>query len=439
MVATAGQFSTYQNLTGTEGSPSIPIPSGGAVGDKVLAWLTYGGAEAFTAQPAGWTVHQTAAFNNTGSFALVSRDWQSGMAAPTWTLAPVAGTAYGKLSGVAVIVKGGGALTFGSLLNRATSSASSVLGSVTAVAGGLLIAFAGDRISNQTAVNAPTGTGTTMTEWAKNLTGGGGSVSSLAAYQSGVAAGASGTRTVTYAVASDNGAGILVMVAPAATGAVPTLNAGADARIPKSATLYKFGGSQSGATSTTYTQIAGPTVTISSPTDPVNAGFTPSAAGIYTFRLSGSNATGAGTPDDVTITVTDGTAGVAAVPVNPGNFAPVPNTATLEAVLSDGSSSTYVESPDVAASLTAKITPLTSGPGYTFSITAKYSTTPVAPLLIELLQGATVIASRTWGTTAAGGQPALGVGTATYTLTTTTGETALVTDTADLSIRLTRQ
>jgi hypothetical protein len=434
MVATPGQSATYSNTTGTEGTPTVPIPTGGATGDVVLTWFTYGGTEGITAQPSGWTVHATGNMNNSGAFALVSRPWQSGMAAPTWTLGPAA-AAWGKIDGVSVIVKGGGTITLGTVLNRVASSAASVLPAVTAVTDGLLVAFGGDRVSNQTTVTAPTG----MTEWAKNITGGGGGVSAIAAWQSGVTAGSSGTRTINYGVGSSNGAGILVMVAPAATGSAPTLNAGADARIPKSSTLYKFGGSQSGATSVTYTQIAGPPVTISAPTDAVNAGFTPSVSGVYTFRLSGSNASGAGTPDDVTITVTDTAAGVSQVTVNPGNFVPVPTTSTLEAVLSDGSGSTYAESTDVGASMTTKLSPLTSGPGYTFTISAKYSTTPVAPLLIELLQGSTVIATRTWATTATGGQPALGVGTATYTLTTTSGETAAVSDPADLSIRLTRQ
>lgn len=417
MAITLGASTT--NFGIESGAPTVAVPSGASTGDRLYAWLTYSSVEAVT-PPVGWT-ELAGGVMGSGYYSLVFRQMASGVTNATWAISAVvpATGVFAKYAAAMTVVKGGSGTTLGAVTVRGATSTTTVLPGVTVPAGGVLLAFAGEKSTSQTAVTTPAG----MTQEASYVNGGGGGASVLIASQF-PAAGASGTRTVTYAVGSGSGAGIMLTVPPA-TGTLPVVNAGTNST-GTTGVAKTLAGSSTG-TSSVWTQVSGPSVTISNATSASTASFTPTVAGTYIFRLTGTNADGS-VSDDVTITVAGTTSRPSGVVSNPGGFAPV-NAASLEAALADASDSTYIEADATTGdAITVQLAPLVLGSSYTFTVRARSSIAPVHTVAFALMQGATVVATRTQQLTTAW---------ATYTVTLTSGEAAAITNGSDLRVRAT--
>lgn len=421
MGITAGAGTTNFSNAGTD-TPSVTVPSGAANGDWLYALLEYSG-DAVPAAPAGWTEVSAGAFLSVGRYSLVRRQMASGVTVAQWTLPP-GEPSYAKMTAAMFVVKGADAQTVGAVTNRAASGTTTVLPQVTVPTGGILLAFAAERTSSQTTVTAPAG----MTEAAKYISGGGGGGSVLIAYQL-PTAGASGARTVTYAVASPNAAGLLVTLAPA-TGSLPSVSAGSAATMAAGVNRAFSAGSPTatGADTVAWTKQSGPAVTINSPTSLGGANITPTTPGVYVFRLSATNTNGT-TSDDVTITVTGTTVSAAGVVINPGGYTPIVS-ATVEEAVADASDTTWAESASAGASITFQLAPVAARPGYTVRTRMKFGTAATGNVLVELLQGATLIASSTHAVTTS---------LATFAFPLDAGQVASITNTADLRLRVTRQ
>lgn len=420
MAITVGAATTNFSTAGTQ-TPTIAVPTGAATGDQLWAFLSYSG-DFVPAAPSGWTEVAADAYSASGRYSLITRAMASGVTQAQWTLPTSSGGTYAKMEVAMLVVKGGAAYTAGAVYNRPSSGSTSVLPAVTVPSGGLLLAFAGEKTSTQTTVTAPSG----MTEQAKYIgsTSGGGSV--LIATSS-PSAGTSGAQTVTYGVASANAAGVLVAVAPA-SGSVPSVTAGANQTVAVN-TAVSLTSTISGATSQAWTQTGGPTPgpTIGSATS-ANATVTPTVAGIYTFRVTATNASGTAF-DEVTVTVTTMSAKPIGVVVNPGGYVPV-NAGALEDATSDGSDLTWDESGAANASITYQLPPLGTGVGYALTLRSRFSTTPTVNVRVEILQGTTVIATRDFSP---------GTSLANSVMTLTTGEiSAMGTNKNALSVRVSK-
>lgn len=416
--------STNFSSAGT-GTPSVAVPSGAAAGDLLVAVLSYAGSIAATS-PAGWTEHLNQLMGADGRVVVISRTMQAGVTQAQWTLDT--GASYAKNAAAMAVFRGHtGTPVIGTAGTRASSSVDVIAPSVTTDedAAWILGVF-GDRASSQTTLTAPTG----MTERAKVLTGGGGGASALIASEARATAGATGTRTATWGVASSNALGVLVEVNPAGS-TPPVVDAGADATITagtafsRTATATDADGTIA---SRLWTQISGPTVTLSGSTT-ATVSFTPAEAGVIVLRHTATDNSGTTAFDDVAVYVTDTTSRPSGTVSNPGNFVPVGGSETLHAALADESDSTYIESPEdtTGAAWTGTITPLASG-AVTVTVRAKSSTTPAYGMTTELLQGNTVIA--TWADTTT-------TSWADYAHTTTNAEAAAISDYSDLRVRIT--
>jgi hypothetical protein len=119
-----------------------------------------------------------------------------------------------------------------------------------------------------------------------------------------------------------------------------------------------------------------------------------------------------------------------AVSANPGGFVDVGGSGGLVPALSDALDSTYAESPDnpSGASLTADFPLMQSGPVTVSTRNSASLASPTISRKIDLLQGATVIATRTITLTTA---------PTDHSFTTTTAETAAITSRGDLHVRVT--
>lgn len=416
-ISVVGSTTTFSSA-GTQ-TPTVSVPTGVTTGDYLFAWLSYSG-DSIPAPPSGWTELVGVAGSTTARFSLIVRTMASGVTQAQWTI-PVSGTGtYAKMEAAMIAVRGVASYTLGTVYNRAASGSTSALPGVTVATGGMALAFAGDRTSSQTSVTAPTG----MTEQAKYVQNSGGGGSVLIASTS--TAGATGTETVTYGVASSNAVGALVNLA-ATSGTVPVVSAGA-AQSVGTGTTVTLSGTATGATSVAWTQTNGPTPapTITSATSNT-ATVTPTLPGVYTFRFTGTNASGTAF-DDTNVTVSTMSSKPNGVVVNPGNFAPV-NAGALEDAVSDASDLTWDESGDANASVTYTLPPIGIGTSYVLTFRGRFSTTPVVPVRVELLMGSTVIKSTdlTVGTTLA-----------SQTMTLTSGEVAAITDRTVLRVRVSK-
>lgn len=412
------------NFHASSGAPTVPVPAEAAVGDRLYAWCSYAGRDGAVTVPAGWTeLVNVAGQDALGKFVLAYRAMATGVTAATFAVSAVdvSTGVYAKSVLGMVSVNGGSAHTVGTPVVRPSSGTTTVVPGVTVPTGGLLLVFAGDRGVAQTNVTAPTG----MTEEAKYLYTGGGAPSVIIASQ--FTSGASGTKTVTYSAANVNAAGVAVAIT-AASGTPPTVSAGADATIA-AGTTRAFAGTQTGATSVAWTQVSGPaTVTITSPTT-LTASVTPSVSGVYVFRLTGTNGDGSSF-DEMTLTVSGTTSRPVGTISNPAGFVPV-NSDSVESALADGSDATYIEAEVTAGdAVTVAMAPLDAGAGYQYTYRARTTVAPVNVVQVALLQGATVIATRT---------QTLTTSMATYTVTLSSAEASAITNRSDLRIRLTVQ
>jgi hypothetical protein len=405
-------------------NPAVPVPTDAANGDTVYAFLSYGGADPIATQPSGWTVVSTGTYSSTGSFSLVKRTMAAGVTQAQWTITTNA-TGYGKSSMVSIAVKAPGTETVGTLLNRSTNITTSVLPGVTVATGGVLLAFAGDRVSGQTTVSLPTG----MTEEAKqinNLTGG---TTAVIGSQF-PAAGASGTRTITYGVASTNAAGLLLTVAPAGTGTtVPVVTITPATAAQNTGVARTLSGTVSGATSQVWSLESSPPLaaqTITNSTSATTASYTPTIAGTYVFRLTATNTAGTSS-DTFTLTVSGSTSKPVSVVSNAGNFLPV-GAASIEEALSDALDSSTAEGGQTTGpAFTVQYGSLTPTTAVTWHVRADVSAAPNATCVFNLLQGTAVVATRTQAVTTT---------TTTYSYVLTTAEVGAITNWSDLRLQV---
>jgi PKD repeat protein len=207
------------------------------------------------------------------------------------------------------------------------------------------------------------------------------------------------------------------------------VNAGADATIALGATKTLAGTSTG--TTNAWTAVSFPystAPTIANATSATNATVTPTKPGIYTFRLTGTNADGTAT-DDMTLTVT-GTTVTPVSTLNAGAFVVV-GAATIEEALGDGSDATYVEGPTTAGSSgTVLLAPLAAGGAYQYRIRFNTTVAPVATVTVDIMQGNTVIMTRSQPTTTT---------VTTFTFNFSAGEVAALTNGGDLRARWTVQ
>lgn len=401
-------------------TPTVAVPAGAQNGDRLIALLSYAGTVSCTS-PAGWTEHTNALGNTNGRFVVISRIMSTGVTQAQFAL--LTGQAsYAKATLTMVAYRGDDALNYGTTVLRSSSSSSTVAPSVTTGENNaLVVGLFGDRATSQTSATAPTG----MTERGKVVQGGGGGTSVLICDEARATAGATGTRTATYGVATDNAFGVLLELSPAAT-AGPTISVGADATSTVSTAFSRTMSTTGTVTGRTWTQQSGPASPTISGSTTATMSVTPTVPGTYVFRGTATDGT---TPsfDEFTLWVNSTTSRPDTTLTNPGNWVAV-GAATMWEAEADESDATYAETPDAAvgAAKTSRLSPLLPGP-VTVATKARV-TSGSATLRQELLQGTTVIA--TW-------DDALTTSFATYTHTTVTAETSSITNFNDLYLRRT--
>lgn len=175
--------------------------------------------------------------------------------------------------------------------------------------------------------------------------------------------------------------------------------------------------------SRTVTHTSGPdNPTLSSPTTTSrSATFPTQGTHVYTIVATDDDAA---TSDPVTITVyvTDVTARPVAVVSNPGVWTNVGGAASIEAALADESATTLAQTPDnpAGAAITVAFDPVGAGAVTVKTSNVATSATPVVGRVIDLMAGATVIASATIA--------ALPTVAADHEFTTTVAQTAAITE-----------
>jgi hypothetical protein len=410
-----GQTTNFSNA-GTE-FPTVAVPAGAAIGDRLVAILTYAGTTATITPPTGWTSHYLAPLQSSGSVSIISRTMATGVTQAQWSMT-TGQAAYSKSSMAMVAYREVSALSFGTPVNRTTIINTTTAPQVTVdQASSVILGVFGERVSSQTSATAPTG----MTERAKVVQGGGGGTSVLIADEVRAAAGVTGTRTATYAVASDNAAGVIIELSPTSSSTAATVNVGATATSNVNTAFSRTATTTGTITSRQWTQQSGPaTLTITGATTATMTA-TPTIAGVYVFRHTVNGTVF----DEFTLNAAGTTARTSGVVTNTGNWVPVAATSLNEAE-ADESDSSWSESPDgaVGAAYTQTLAPLQPGP-VTVATRARV-TSGTATLRQELYQGTTLKA--TWNN-------ALTTTFATYSNTTTTAETSAITDFNDLRIR----
>jgi hypothetical protein len=174
--------------------------------------------------------------------------------------------------------------------------------------------------------------------------------------------------------------------------------------------------------------VTSPTITGASST---SASFTPTAAGVYTLRLTATDNSGAASSSSVTVYVGGTTVSVISVTSNNGGWTVNPNTSSTSAVLSDTDATTYIESP--ASPTSAATERLRLGPLQasitTFALTLGGATVTGSGNLnftVTLYEGSTV--RKTWSGLSPSG--------ADIVLTLTSAEMATVTNWNTLDVEL---
>lgn len=417
---------TQSDNTGTNGSPSIVVPATAQNGDVLIAVLNNAGTgfEAATT-PSGWTSLADISGSTAGRMSVITRTMATGVTAATWTLAAAnPGPNWGKLKMTILVLRGAGTLTAGTTFTRSATGTTTALPSVTTTtANEWVVGVWGDRVSQQTSAAADAA----MTERVKYLAAENGGASIIMATELRASTGATGTRTATYGVTSANGYGLLIRVAPVA-GTPPVVNAGPAQTVTAGSNVVLSGASSTGTTHS-WTVLSGPaSPTINNSTSLTTANLTPTVAGHYVIRLSSTNTDGT-TTSDKTLYVNSNAATPDSTPSNPGGYVIQGGSATIDAALADNSDGTYAESVDPSSGdvFTVGITPLVTG-AVTVTTRAKSSTTPVLQMTVDLMQGTTVIATSTFTTTTSFSD---------YSFTTTSGQTANITDFNNLRVRIT--
>lgn len=411
---------TNQSTAGTD-TPTVAVPAGAQNGDRLIALLVYAN-NATATSPSGWTEHTNTLLNSVGRVVVCSRVMSTGVTQAQWTLPP-GSPSYAKSSMAMVAYRGEAALTYGTPVVRSASATTTVAPSITtAGANSMVLGLFGERVSSQTSATVPTG----MTERAKLVQGGGGGTTVMFAEEARATAGATGTRTATYGVASDNGFGVLIELTAAGTTA-PVVNAGADATSNVSATFSRTATWTGTAVSNTWTRQSGPANPTITGASTATMSVTPTVPGTYVYRHTVSDGTTSGF-DEFTLYVAGTTVRPDGTVTNPGNWVPVGGSATVYEAEADESDTTMTETPDAAvgAAYTVTLSPLQPGP-VTVTTRGRISSGS-AVLRQELLQGSTVIA--TWDDT-------LTTSHANYSHTTTTTQTTSITNFNDLRLRRT--
>lgn len=403
----AGLTNIYGGGSGTAGfsaNLTVGIPTGGASGDRVVAAVSLNGTDAGASNPtnpAGWTeLYRAGGYaGGNGGMVVIERAWVSGLAAPVWVITDSnADGAIARAEMASFIVKGAtGAPAVGTPVNRSSNITTTVVPGVTTVNDAMIVVVAGDRISNQTTVTGPG----SMTEIAKAIqaANGGGSIGIW--YEQTPTGGATGTRTITYGVASLNAAGVMLNYSPVTGGSAPTgVSAGADREVTTGAST-PLSGTATGATAVAWSILSGPdTPTISNASNLTGASVTFTVPGVYTVRLTATNSNGS-TVDDVVITASATTVAPISTVSNPGGWTAV-NAASLAAALGDASDSTYIESDAAGEVVTLLLGAVAAASGYTIRLRGASVPTAGQGTTVRLMQGATQIATRTvanWGDT----------------------------------------
>jgi hypothetical protein len=214
----------------------------------------------------------------------------------------------------------------------------------------------------------------------------------------------------------------------------PTVNAGVDQTVDVG-TLVNLAGTDSDTDGTVTTRLwsiaGGPTSPAITNNAQAAASVTFAAPGHYTCRYTATDNLGAYTSDDMLVFVRAASGRPESVDSNAGAFTIVGGSATQAAALADESDTTYIESSDnpSGAAIVTTVTPMTSGGKRVLVRYRESAASPARSLLVEVLQGVTVIATFTPPA------PTIAWQDATYDLTTS--EVAAVTNLNDLHLRIT--
>jgi len=163
--------------------------------------------------------------------------------------------------------------------------------------------------------------------------------------------------------------------------AAPTVNAGTDQTVNTSAVVTLTGtasDSDGSIASTTWTQLTGPTVALSG--SGLSRTFTPTVAGVYTFRLTATDNLGTSSSDDVQVTVRGVQATPSTLVSNAGGWTNQGGASSLVAALADSSDATYAETPDnpSAAAHVVELAPLQAG---VVTVTTRDRSTVASPVI----------------------------------------------------------
>lgn len=162
-----------------------------------------------------------------------------------------------------------------------------------------------------------------------------------------------------------------------------------------------------------------------------SATFTPIVGGTYVARITVTDNSGATNFDTMTVSVPAATIRPAAVSSNPGGWTNVGGAASSAAALADESDSTYTSTltNPANAAQTFTMNGILQGGPVTVKVRADIDTAVAGTLVVDLMMGSsTVVATRTHSLTTTKQD---------FTWTTTTGETAAITDRTDLRVRVT--
>lgn len=136
----------------------------------------------------------------------------------------------------------------------------------------------------------------------------------------------------------------------------------------------------------------------------LNASFTPTVAGLYTLRLTATDNLGSATPSVATIYVPASSVTPIGVTENSGVWVNQGGAVNIQTALSDGLSTTYIESPaspGTEKTITVRLAPLNPLSAATIALTdTSYNGSGNLTVTVDLMEGSTV--RQTWTVTLGG-------------------------------------
>lgn len=414
---------------------STVMPGAAIVGDLAICAVSAERGLVPSLTSSGWTVLDATA-DTTRMASTVA--WKRLTAGDLGTLTAQVETARRMAITVAVI-RGGqdlvaGDVQVGAFVTTGTSTTTAAFPGITPTAGDALLVAVGAMTPR---VEPYQRTWTPGSGWTERANTGTTSATAINAYSycaTRQVSGGSGVSqtgmTITCSDSQFEIRPVTVSVRPSANVA-PTADAGTD-QVVTAGTTVTLDGTRStddvAVTGYAWTQVSGPTVTLTGAATSRPTFTAPAAGSTCVFQLEVTDAGALTDTDTVTVHVQTSTARPETLIGNPGAW--TTGAASIPAALADESDSSTVVSPasPVDAAFTVDLPALAPGTPTVSIRAALSSATPVIDCLVELLQGTTVIAS--WAET-------LTTTLTTYEHTLTSVQAAAITDRTALRLRVT--